>query len=246
MDRDVKGLGLVLKKREAGERDVVLTIFSPSLSLLEAREYGTRKGGKGPKVPLYAEGTFSLYSRGDGKGYSLKDVDILSLHEEILSSYELTTYAALVSEMTIRGKDYSPEVYSLVSASLDRMSAYPDPRRVLIYFLVHYLDIFGTLGDFSSCPICHRMYASDEVAYFNFSERIATCKACSDRDGMLLPPSARAFLKRTLEVGIDKGLSFGLSDVMRDRILSYLLRTLSLSWPGRLEVLEGGFFDDWL
>lgn len=245
MERDVKRLGVVLAKREVGEGNVLLSLFSPSLSLVEVKEFGARKGKKALRVPLYSEGNFSLYRKGENS-YILKDVDFITIRHEIMSSYERMIFSSLMAEMTLKGKDYSENIYNLISSSLDRMTETYDEKRVLIYFISHYLDFFGSLGDFTTCPVCHRKYRDDEVLGFNESFRVASCSSCSDREGMILPPSARAFLARTLELDMDDALSLGISEMMRDRILSYLLRTLSLVWPSKLSLFEGQLMKDWI
>ena len=81
MDRDSKGLAIVIRSTAIRENDRLLTLFSPSLGFVSAVSYGARKSIKGVKAPLYTEGTFSLEK--GRRGMTLKDVDVISTHDYI-------------------------------------------------------------------------------------------------------------------------------------------------------------------
>ena len=221
MDRDSKGLAIVIRSTAIRENDRLLTLFSPSLGFVSAVSYGARKSIKGVKAPLYTEGTFSLEK--GRRGMTLKDVDVISTHDYIAEDLD-RTQAAMHTD------------------ALDLLET-EDAEKVAVEFIVHFLAIEGLSGDYVSCPVCGRPYGSTEILGFSASEGVAVCHDCDTMDGaLLLPPNARAYLRRSLEMDLPASLSLGVSSEQEYRIFRYLLRTLPYSFPGKLRSLEYGIW----
>ena len=77
MDRDSKGLAVVLRSERLRENDRLLTLLSVPLGLVSVVSYGARKSIRCVRAPLYTEGVFSL-SLSRGNRWSLKDIDVIS------------------------------------------------------------------------------------------------------------------------------------------------------------------------
>ena len=90
MERDFKTLGIVLKKDNAKDNDVVIRILTPDMGVLEVYVYGVRKSPKAVRASVFTEGVFSLNRRNENGKITLKDVDTLSFHEKIGESLEKT------------------------------------------------------------------------------------------------------------------------------------------------------------
>ena len=243
MERDVKGLCLVLKTENTGERDRLLTLFSPSLGMLRCRVYGAQKSKKAAQRPLYSEGNFSLYSVPEKHQWSYKDSDIIAERHEILEDLDRTVAASLFSELIMTSRSEDPYLYELISGAFDRLTVGEDWRRVTISFVVKFLSFFGTLPGFSECPVCQKVYDEREVLGYNDREGTPCCSACDTAEGaMLLPPNARRFLGRTLEVEFGDTFLLGISEVMTERIFRYVLRLLMRSYPTGLKTLSSGLW----
>ena len=79
---------------------------------------------------------------------------------------------------------------------------------------------------------------------FSDAEGVAVCSECDTMSGsLILPPNARRFLARTLSLGIRESMDLRISPEQRHRIFRYMLRSLSLSFPGRLGSLEHGIWE---
>ena len=91
--------------------------------------------------------------------------------------------------------------------------------------------------------IISRTYQEDEVLGFSSTEGVAVCHDCDTMNGaLLLPPNARAYLRRSLELGFKDSLSLVVSAEQEHRIFRYMLRTLPYTFPGRLRSLEYGIW----
>ena len=85
MERDAKGLAIVIRSIPVRDYDRLLTLFSPSLGLMNVVSYGSRKSVRSVKAPLYTEGNFSLEK--GRRGWSLKDIDVISTHDYLYEEY---------------------------------------------------------------------------------------------------------------------------------------------------------------
>ena len=242
MERDSKGLGVVIRSERVRENDRLLTLFSLPLGIIRVISYGARKSIKCVRAPLYTEGVFSL-SLSRGERWSLKDIDVISTHDFLLEDLGKNMAAMLFSDMVQTGRDSGPELYSLYTAGLDLLEFY-ESESVVISFIAHYLKLQGLSGDYETCPVCQRRYREDEVLGFSDLEGVAVCSECDTMSGsLILPPNARRFLSRTLSLGIRDSMELRISPEQRHRIFRYMLRSLSLSFPGRLESLEHGIWE---
>ena len=241
MERDRKGLAMVVRSASIKDNDRLLTLFSPSLGLLDVVSYGARKSIRTVKAPLYTEGNFSIEK--GRRGWTLKDIDVISTHDYILSDLARSQAAMLFSDLVMTGRDASPELYSLLADAIDLLET-DSAEKVAVEFIVHYLALAGISGDYRTCPVCGRAYGRDEILGFSSAEGIAVCHDCDTMGGaLLLPPNARAYLGRSLEMGIRESMSLSVSEAQEHRIFRYLLRTLPLSFPGKLRSLEYGIWD---
>lgn len=240
MERDSKGLAIVIKSTKIRERDRLLTLFSPSLGIVNAVSYGARKSIKGIKAPLYTEGTFSL-EKGRG-GMTLKDIDVISTHDALLEDLDSAQSAMLFSDLILTARSSEPELYALYTAALDALES-ESFEKVTVEFLVHFLSLEGISGDYTTCPICGKDYDKAEILGFSSSEGVPVCQDCDTMNGaLLLPPNARAYLKRSLELDFQDSLDLHVSEEQEHRIFRYLLRTLPFSFPGKLRSLEYGIW----
>ena len=60
---------------------------------------------------------------------------------------------------------------------------------------------------------------------------------------LILPPNARRYVRRTLELDMDNAVLLSVSDLQRHRIFRYFLRLLRLSFPGKLRSIESGIWN---
>ena len=240
MERDFKTLGIVLKKDNAKDNDVVIRILTPDMGVLEVYVYGVRKSPKAVRASVFTEGVFSLNRRTEHGKITLQDVDTLSFHEKIGESLEKTLALTLFSEMVIKGRSVDAYIYNLFAGTLDNMES-GDRDRSGIYFLIQYFRSQSLGGDWKTCPECLMGYKDDEVLGFSLSLGAAVCSCCDEMGGeMILPPNARKYLARIYECSIKEAGDMRISDEMARRIFRYLLRTLKHSFPVRLNVLETG------
>lgn len=240
MEREFKTLGIVIASLDRGERNKEYTLFTPERGNIKLLSFGAKSSKKAPKVMLYSEGVFSLSEKNEGKRVTLLDVDILTLHEGLYSSFLRLSWASLFSEMIEKSKDTDSSLYSLYSSTLDSLEE-DNPDRVAIYFLVKYLSLMGIFGSYKECPMCGRKYTDDEIIGFSTSLGTSVCLDCDDNNSsLILPPSARKYLSRVKECEKKEALSLIISDEMAHKISRNLVRGLLYSFPSHLNTIDSG------
>ena len=194
MERDAKGLAIVIRSIPVRDYDRLLTLFSPSLGLMNVVSYGARKSVRSVKAPLYTEGNFSLEK--GRRGWSLKDIDVISTHEGLHDDLDISQSAMLFSDLILVSRTAEPELFS-----------------------------------------------KEEVLGFRPDMGVAVCPDCDTMSmTLILPPNARAYLRRIQEVGIEKAMDLTVSPEQEHRVFRYLLRTLLLSFPEKLRSIEHGIW----
>ncbi len=240
MDRDSKTLGVVIKTENIKEKDKLLSVLTPDDGVIKVLVYGAQKSIKSIKAPLYSEGMLSLYRKRDGDLYTLKDADIIALHEYISEDLDRIAAAALFSELIMKSRYSDASLYRLYTEAIDYLESV-SYRKVVVSFIMKFLELSGLAGDFRTCPSCGKAYKDDEVLGFSPSLATAVCANCDTMEGgMILPPSARRYLERVLSIPFADALSLRLSDEQLFRIYRYVLRTLTMSFSDSIETLSSG------
>ena len=240
MIRDSKTTGIVIKTENSREKDKLLSILTPDEGVIRVLVYGAQKSVKSIKASLYSEGMFSLYKKKDGDIYTLKDLDIIALHEYISEDLDKIAAAALFSELMIKSRTSEVNLYRLYIDAIDSLER-EDYQKVVISFSIKFLSFSGLIGDFKHCPSCLREYKADEVLGFSPILSTAVCHDCDKLEGqMILPPSARRYLERVLSIPMLDSFALNLSKEQLYRIYRYVLRTLERCFPSSLDTLSSG------
>ncbi len=242
MDRDRKGLYTTLNSERIGERDRIITLVSPSDGIIKVRIYGSQKSAKSIKAPLFSDGVFSLYEA-KSNSFSLKDADITALRENILTDLDRTNAASLFSEIIMKARFFDERSYPLLTLCLDALDIGLSYKRTVIIFIIKFLFLYGILSDYTTCPVCQKVYSENEVLGYNRAVGASCCQDCSSgEDGLILPPNARAFIREAIRAGSSSVFSFGLSSTQEDRIFRFLLRLLKASFPLEINTLSAGLW----
>jgi DNA repair protein RecO (recombination protein O) len=241
MERDSKCFAIVVKTAKVRENDRLITLLSPDRGLFDVYVYGARKSVKSVKAPLYTEGVFSLYQKGENGKISLKDIDVISTHDGILDDLDSNLLASLFSEMVIKGKAQDASIYKLYTEALDALES-ENLDKVAAIFILHFLALSGLSGTYRECPNCQRVYSDAEVLGFSLSMGVAVCNECDTMNmELILPPNARLYAARALELPFNEALQLGISQEQIQRIAWYLKRCLRYSFPSHLNTLDMGF-----
>ncbi len=230
MDRNESAPAIVIKSERYRERDRILTLLSPVWGLRRVIVYGAQKSRKAVKASLCTEGVFHVYNNKERHQVSLVDINVISIHENALSSLASSFASSLMCEVILmqRGED-APLWYDLLAAALDSLDD-GNYRNVVIQFMIKAVDIEGLATGLSCCPVCGKAYGEKEILGFSADIASPCCSLCDTMHSvMILPVNARRYIKDSQEAGFAEGLSFIISGNMASRLMRYCIRWYNLA-----------------
>jgi len=193
-ERSFRTEALILKRRDFGEADRVLTVLTPA--------HGKRQAiAKGARKPISKKtGHVELFSRVDMLISSGRTFDIVS-QAEMVTPYlalreDLTrgAYASYIAELTDRfSLDEDTEqadVFDLLAESFQNLCDDTDGRLAVRYFEVHLLDCAGFRPELHHCVFTFELVEPRDQ-YFSFSE------------GGIVSPSAAQYASSITPISLD-------------------------------------------
>lgn len=155
--RSYRAQGLVIRHREFGEADRILTLYTLEKGKLQAIAKGVRKmkSHKAGHLEPFTQVTLQL-----AKGRNLEvvtQVETMRNFSNIRENLKLTALAAYVVELLDRftyeeGENRS--LYNLVVETLARLDGGISPGLVVHYYEVHLMDILGFKPQLRKCVVC--------------------------------------------------------------------------------------------
>ncbi len=157
IERAFRTQAIILKRRDFGEADRLLTIFTPDRGKLDVIAKGARK-------PTSTKtGHVELFTRSDMLIHKGRDLDIVAqaeMNEPYLGVREdlaLGAYASYIAEMLDRftgeADEGYEELFELMDDTLDRLCVDSDPRLAVRYFEMQLLDLVGFRPELTECVV---------------------------------------------------------------------------------------------
>ena len=193
-ERTYQTEAVILRRRNWGEADRILTLFTPQRGKLRVRAVGVRKPGsrKAGHVELFHRARLLL-----AKG---RDFDILTQAETVdafarlrddLAGSAAATYLVELLDRLFPEEVENPEAYRLIVRSLEELAGGGNPSRMLRCYDVKLLDCAGYRPELACCTIC-RKPIQPEDQFFSPASGGAVCPRCADRAEDKLPISLAA------------------------------------------------------
>lgn len=164
---------LILRRRDFGESDRLLTVLTPHHGRREVIAKGARKPNS------TRTGQVELYTRVEMLINTGRDLDIAAQtvtrepYLPLREGLQRGAYAAYVSELLIRftgDEDYQPaRLFGLLDATYARLCQHPDPRLVARYYEIHLLDEVGFRPELNECVIT-RDAVQPQDQYFSYAD----------------------------------------------------------------------------
>ncbi len=246
--RSYRAQGLVIRHREFGEADRILTIYTLEKGKLQAIAKGVRKlkSRKAGHLEPFTQVMLQL-----AKGRNLEvvtQVETIRNFDNIRENLKLTAQAAYVLELLDRFTYEEGEnraLYNLVVETLSRLDAGISPGLVTHYYEVHLMDILGFKPQLQECVVCGAAIQPEDQ-YFSAKLGGVICQNSLSGDPSAWPISMNAlrYLRffqrspwpqvknRTIPEEVDHELS-----KLIEKYLTYLLE-YSLKTPGFLDAVS--------
>lgn len=194
-ERSYRTPALILKRRDYGEADRVLTVLTP--------DYGKRDViAKGARKPTSSKtGHVELFTRVDmlvarGRTFDvLTQVELVEPYLGLREDLQRGAYAAYAVELLDRfveeGDEDSSGLFVLLDAMLGYLNTADDPRLVVRYYEMRLLDLVGFRPELSECVMTHEPVQPQDQ-FFSYAEGGVVSPAAAQHGASLLPVSVMA------------------------------------------------------
>jgi len=197
--RSLKVEGIVLRHREWGEADRMLTLFTRELGKVQALAKGIRKprSRKAGHVEPFSRATL-LVARGRSF-YILTQAEVVDAHITLREDLLLLGYASYVVELLDRfthDEEQQNQLYRLLAHTLARLNRGDDPHMVMHYYEIRLLDFVGYRPHLMTCAGC-QVEIRPENQFFSASQGGVLCPNCgnSSREGRPISMQALKYLR---------------------------------------------------
>jgi DNA repair protein RecO (recombination protein O) len=183
--------GIVLSRRDWGEADRLVTLFTPDIGKLRviapgARKPLTRKSGH---LELFTRGRFVL-----ARGRSLDKItqaetrDYFPRLRDTLESVSAAYQLVELVDRFLEEHDENPLLYDLLLQALSWLEQGDNPELALRFFELRMLGYVGYQPQLFRCGICDQTLEPVEQ-FFSVSEGGVICPACAVGENALIPLS---------------------------------------------------------
>ena len=184
--RQFRTQAIILSRRDFGESDRLLTLFTPERGKIRAIAKGARK----PQAKL--SGHVELFARSDLMIHRGRNLDIIT-QAELIDPYlglrenlRRGAYANYVAELLDRftaDEDISQsELFDLLHRTLKRVADAADPRLAARYYELRLLDLVGFRPELTACVLT-RAKLMPEAQFFSNEEGGVVSRAAAAQLG---------------------------------------------------------------
>ena len=235
-ERSIRTEGIVLRRKDFGESDRILTLFTRKLGRISGIAKGSRKPSSkiAGHLELFMRSSF-LVSRGRNlhlitQAEVLEDFD--SLRKD-LKGIGLGSYVVELVDAVTYEEGSNLKLYDLLITTLNALNTGEDPAIITHYFELHLLGLVGFQPEFFICVECGNQIV-EEDQYISGELGGVICPTCRGKikGADLRPVPARLLkylrhfqrssLQELLPINIPDDLSIGLQELIR----YYLTHTL--------------------
>lgn len=188
--------GIVLRNKNLGEADKIVTIFTDTHGKVQA----VAKGARRPRNRLI--GPTQVFSYSDFLFFSGKNLDTISqayLKEPFfrlrddLNRMVYASYVVELLDLLVEEKEKSEELFLLLLCVLRLLSGGEDGRIILRLYELRLMDLLGYRPILDSCVICGAPIGEGEEKYgFSAAMGGVLCGGCAEQAEDVSPVSAGA------------------------------------------------------
>lgn len=194
-ERTIRTPALILKRRDFGEADRLLTLLTPQHGKLDVVAKGARKptSTKTGHVELFTLAD-ALIHRGREIGI-LVQVEMLQpylpLREDLMRGAYANYAVELLDRFTAEGDLDSAGVFLLLNETLARLCTDADPRLAVRYYEIRLLDLIGFRPELNNCVLSGEIILPEDQ-FFSFSDGGVIAPDYGSKSPSILPITINA------------------------------------------------------
>ncbi|MBN1440033.1 MAG: DNA repair protein RecO [Anaerolineales bacterium] len=229
-ERTYQTEALVLRRRNWGEADRILTLFTPGRGKIRVRAVGVRKPAsrKAGHLELFHRAKLFL-ARG-------RDFDIVTqaetidayaaLREDLVRSAAASYAAELLDRLSPEESD-NPDAYRLAVRTLEELSGGGDPAWILRCYDLKLLECSGYRPELSLCTVGGEQIRAEDQ-FFSPARGGAVCPRCAERAEGRFPVTLAALkvLRHVQRSPLDAALKLRVRPETLDELEELLRRSI--------------------
>ncbi len=171
-ERAFRTEAIILKRRDFGEADRLLTIITPGHGKIDVIAKGARK------PTSHKTGHVELFTRVDMLVHTGRELGIaaqsemiepyLGVREDLGRAAYASYCAELLDRFTAEGDEDYSDVFQLVDDTIERLCNDDDPRLAVRYYEVHLLERVGFRPELTECVVSREIIQPQDQ-FFSYS-----------------------------------------------------------------------------
>ncbi len=193
-ERSLKAEGVVLRHQDYGEADRLLTVYTREQGKLRLLAKGVRRLRSRKAGHLEPFTRVQLLLARGKEMWLVTQADTLDAYLPLRDDLVKTGYAAYVMELVDRfsyDEGANREIYHLLIATLERISAAEDVFLPVRYYEIRLLDQVGFRPELFRCVKCGKEIVAEDQ-FFSAEQGGALCPRCGIQQSGTLPVSMPA------------------------------------------------------
>jgi DNA repair protein RecO (recombination protein O) len=180
---------IILRTKDFGESDLLVTVFSSLLGTLRGVAKGGRKSSKRfvNSLTLFSLVHCTFRGRRTGDLVWFEECELIEGFPAIRSDYHLLSKASYMVELTetlFPSNVKSLEMFQLLKRSLTSLSEKQNSEKTMIMFQARAMKIGGFGINVSQCSICRRRYEGKGRALFHPPNGSIVCLGCEQESAI--------------------------------------------------------------
>lgn len=199
--------GIVLRSRNLGEADRIITLYTRERGKIECVARGARRarnrfiGG----TQLFTRGKYAIFS---GRSLdSLSQMEIVQSFAPLREDLTLMAYASYFAELldlSVELEEPSEDLYALFLDGLNTLVEGIHPEVVSRWFELNLMSLLGYTPHLDGCIGCGE--ALEDTSFMSAKEGGLLCSRCRARDGaaVRIGPACLGWMRRLLELSAER------------------------------------------
>ncbi len=176
--------GIILKKRNFGEYDQFITVYSPSIGKFDALAKGVRKinSSFGGHLEILNICNLNIYK--SSYRYTITQCQAVNSFKNLKKDLQLSMLAFLISEIFYRmtpSDEHGEDLFILIMQTLNNIGDNIKNPLILESFKIKLLQATGNLPDISECSDCHHKWRAEDTISLDIHGHIK-CMDCSNNN----------------------------------------------------------------
>jgi len=204
----IKTEGIIIKSRDYGEGNKILTIYSPQMGKLSMMARGAKKPKSrlSASTQLFTYGSYLMQKGSPNSMGTLSQGEIIESHRELRQHLKLTSYAAYFTELLdklVEEGEASSSLFQLLLTIFRYLIEEKDAEILARLFEMKMFMVSGYRPVVTHCVSCEN---TDQLQHFSIREGGILCNRCLHQDPHVLrvQPNTIKLLQLFYHIQLDR------------------------------------------